>query len=276
MLFSRVLTAVPLMVALFWVVLAAPGEIFVWMVVGITALAAREWGVLSGLQFRASQFLYALIVAALVWVLAAGRSDVIRIIAVCCLAGWLAVVPVLIRYPRSASRWLTSRPGKAALGAGLLVGAGSSLVALRGEMAGPEWLMALFVVIWVSDTGAYFVGRRFGRHKLLPAVSPGKTVEGLAGGVALVVAAVIIGLTLAPVTHGHPVFWVWAGIMVTLFGVVGDLLESWLKREAGVKDSGRLLPGHGGVLDRIDSICAAAPVGVALFTLASVSGGHWQ
>ena len=81
MLFSRVLTAVPLMAALFWAVLAAPGGIFVWMVVGITALAAREWGVLSGLEFRVSQILYALIVAALVWVLAAGRPDVICVIA---------------------------------------------------------------------------------------------------------------------------------------------------------------------------------------------------
>ena len=125
----------------------------------------------------------------------------------------------------------------------------------------PWWLMYLFLLVWGADCGAYFVGRKFGKRKLAPNVSPNKSLEGLYGGVftaMLIVVAVevlYLNLTLAQ----HLLFLILS--VVTVFSsVLGDLFESMLKRRSGIKDSGRILPGHGGVLDRIDSLLAAAPI----------------
>jgi len=125
----------------------------------------------------------------------------------------------------------------------------------------PRMLLALLAVVWVADSAAYFAGRRFGRHKLAPAISPGKTWEGVGGAFAGVL---LYGLLLQRVVLPEEAvlqggaFYVLLTAM-TVLGIVGDLFESWMKRQAGVKDSGTLLPGHGGVLDRIDALTAAIP-----------------
>jgi phosphatidate cytidylyltransferase len=123
--------------------------------------------------------------------------------------------------------------------------------------------------VWVADIGAYFSGRRFGRHKLAPAISPGKTREGVIGGLMANLLWMLLvyqfslgwGLALLP--------FLIIGLATSLISVVGDLFESVLKREAGVKDSGKLLPGHGGVLDRVDSVIAAAPIFISGFIIAA-------
>ncbi|RMD78957.1 MAG: phosphatidate cytidylyltransferase [Gammaproteobacteria bacterium] len=121
---------------------------------------------------------------------------------------------------------------------------------------GPALLLAVLALVWAADIGAYFVGRRWGRHRLAPALSPGKTWEGLAGGLGAA-ALLAAGEALA---LGLPVGgWTATALVTVVFSVAGDLLESWLKRLAGAKDSGRLLPGHGGILDRIDSLTAGLP-----------------
>jgi phosphatidate cytidylyltransferase len=116
------------------------------------------------------------------------------------------------------------------------------------------------VVIWAADSGAYFAGRRFGRRKLSPRISPNKTVEGLLGGAA---AAIVIALIAAPLAGASVAQLPLVALLVLVtvgFSVVGDLFESLLKRHVGAKDSGDLIPGHGGILDRIDSVLAALPV----------------
>ena len=125
----------------------------------------------------------------------------------------------------------------------------------------PWWLMYLFLLVWGADSGAYFVGRKLGRKKLAPDVSPNKSVEGLYGGIftAAIIVLVVQYFYLDLTVTQHILFLLLS--IVTVFGsVLGDLFESMIKRRAGIKDSGRILPGHGGVLDRIDSLLAAAPI----------------
>jgi len=135
----------------------------------------------------------------------------------------------------------------------------SILILLRRSEGGLVWSGLLIVITWVTDSGAYFTGLALGRHRLLPAVSPNKSVEGAVGGLVM---ATFAGAVIATVLPGY--LQLWQGIAVaaltSIAGQLGDLLESALKRQAGVKDSGSLIPGHGGLLDRFDSMILAAPV----------------
>ena len=139
---------------------------------------------------------------------------------------------------------------------------GGSLIRLRGDFSpkiGPKLVFFLLLVVWLGDAGAYYVGRQFGKRKLSPRISPKKTVEGLFGGIATsIIAAVVIHFTFfpeLPLTHA-----VIAGVILSVSGVIGDLAESMWKRSAAVKDSGTLIPGHGGFLDRFDSIFFTTPI----------------
>jgi len=141
---------------------------------------------------------------------------------------------------------------------------GGSLIRLRNDFAGPERIgpklvFFLVLVVWLGDAGAYYIGKRFGKHLLSPNISPKKTIEGLFGGIAVsVLTEIVIHFTFFqafPLLHA-----VIAGIILSIAGVVGDLAESMWKRSAAVKDSGTLIPGHGGFLDRFDSVFFTAPI----------------
>ncbi len=184
------------------------------------------------------------------------------VVAVCGPAAlfWLLVVPPWIR----VNRKVASRLGMAVLGWILLGGAWVAIVQLQARS--PWLVLAAMAVVWIADTAAYFAGRAFGRHKLAPSISPGKTWEGVFGALAAVAA---YALALVPFAReaGYTgdlsalAIAAWVGVVITLalLSIGGDLFESLLKRQAGVKDSGKLLPGHGGVLDRIDALLAAMP-----------------
>ena len=144
---------------------------------------------------------------------------------------------------------------------------GGSLIRLRNDFPeGSKLVFFLLLVVWLGDSGAYYVGKSFGKHKLSPRISPKKTIEGLAGGItASVITAIVIHFTFFPafpIVHA-----VIAGVILSIAGVVGDLAESMWKRSADVKDSGTLLPGHGGFLDRFDSILFTAPILYCYWTL---------
>jgi phosphatidate cytidylyltransferase len=137
---------------------------------------------------------------------------------------------------------------------------GGSLIRLRSDFpVGPKLVFFLLIVVWTGDAGAYYTGKAFGRHKLSPRISPKKTVEGLVGGIATsITAAIVIHFTFFP--EFPLVHAIIAGVILSACGVIGDLAESLWKRSADVKDSGTLIPGHGGFLDRFDSIYFTAPI----------------
>ena len=150
---------------------------------------------------------------------------------------------------------------RAVAGILVLVPAWRALVAVRDvEQHGQYYLLFLLALIWAADTAAYFVGRRWGRFSLAPRVSPGKTWEGVWGALA---SGLVLSMTMAALMGMAPRSWFGFALLggfTVVASIVGDLLESVCKRASGVKDSGQLLPGHGGVLDRLDSLTAAAPV----------------
>ncbi|MET3575289.1 phosphatidate cytidylyltransferase [Bhargavaea ullalensis] len=125
--------------------------------------------------------------------------------------------------------------------------------------AGLEYIVFALIVVWLTDTGAYFTGRAIGKRKLWPEISPNKTVEGFIGGIAAAVIAACIFQVFMPVTHSYLIL-IGVTILASVMGQIGDLVESALKRYYGVKDSGKILPGHGGILDRFDSLLFVLPL----------------
>lgn len=231
--------------------------------VAVTGLAAWEWGCLAAGPAAAGRAAYAAAVGAIglvAWWLAPAIALAWLGAALafwCAVAIWLVVGggPRETAAPGIRWRWLL---------AGLLLLPSLALaLAVLGQR--PDWggralLLYAVGVVWAADIGAYFAGRAWGRHKLAPRVSAGKTREGVAGGVLAVAAYAAAGAWAFGVPPVGWLPWLAVALAAGLLSVAGDLLESVLKREAGVKDSGRLLPGHGGLLDRIDSLIAATPV----------------
>jgi len=253
MLRQRILTALVLIPLLGFVVLVLPP---VWTVVCMAALVlagAWEWSAFPGFASPLARAAYVIAVAVLMWaawrITATGRGlDALLITAI---AWWICAFLWIIFAPTRVGRTSASLAGVL-----VLVPAWTALVRLHVSGAlGPQLVLFLLALVWAADIGAYFAGRSLGRIKLAPRVSPGKTWEGVLGGViAGLLVAVPAGLALGRL----PAFLALC-MGIVLASVVGDLTESLFKRFAGLKDSGALFPGHGGVLDRIDSVTAAAP-----------------
>ncbi|MDR3429162.1 phosphatidate cytidylyltransferase [Silvimonas sp.] len=262
MLITRVLTALVLIPLVLAALFLLPHSGWVLFAAGVTALGAWEWGGLCRFN-RLGRIALGLVVGVLVVLLSPGQFFVFRqpwvwpVLAASSLF-WVIIAPLWLRY-----RWtLQNTALKGSLpGILLLVAAGIALVALRAQ-AGASGLLAVMVVAWVADTAAYFSGKAFGKHKLAPAISPGKTWEGAVG------AMIAVGIYVLVMAHFSGIVW-WkmllTGWCLTVVSIVGDLMESLFKRQAGIKDSSQLLPGHGGVLDRVDSLIALLPVAALIW-----------
>lgn len=223
---------------------------------------AWEWAALAGWRERGCM-LYTACLAAIglgLWVFLPLASTSLLVAAA---LFWFLVAPLWM-----ARGWRVQNPVLMALaGALLLLPLWLALVVLQRS---PMQLLVLMAIVWISDSAAYFCGHQWGRRKLAPRISPGKTWEGVIGAVVAVAIyyglVQISGIALAPVLQGISGFAVF--LLLMLLGVEGDLFESWVKRVAGVKDSGTLMPGHGGALDRLDALTSSLPVAALILSLA--------
>ena len=174
---------------------------------------------------------------------------------------WLLAALWLTRYDFGSDHDTHARAFKLAAGTLALIPAWCALALIHAERPnGHIWLLVAIATVWAADTGAYFAGRALGKHKLSPRISPNKTVEGLIGGM---IAGILVGVgggLLAGASLQQLPLVALVSFIAVLFSVIGDLYESLLKRHVGAKDSGHLIPGHGGILDRIDGVIAALPV----------------
>ena len=260
---TRIATAVVLLVAFGVDLFYAPLDVFALVLGLIVAASAWEWSRLAGVRGEHAQTAYGALVglAALVCLYLPQSEWFVRWTMLGGLLFWLTVpaafylAPVLPRIERAD-------PVLLGAGAALFTVAALSMQYLHSQAphASPFLLLYALGIVWLMDIGAYFSGRRFGRRKLAPLISPKKTWEGVWGGLAVTFLVMIVVLVLADFPARDAVRIVFATVLAASASVVGDLYESRIKRAADRKDSSRLLPGHGGVLDRIDGVLAALPL----------------
>ncbi len=271
MLGTRIVTALVLASSLLAGLFLLPPAVMQWLFAVIVGLAAWEWaGLLGmGMSSRARIGYGLLTILPCVLLLVAGLP-MAWMIALWLMAVlfWLVAVPLWFR-----RRWPLAQHGLGWLvGWVLLIPTWAAMVVLH--QCGAGWLLAAMALVWVADIAAYFAGRTWGRHKLAPTISPGKTWEGAAGavvGVLIYAMGVVAYVYGGDWTHLEGMKIVQAVLMLLLLtavSIIGDLFESLAKRQAGVKDSSALLPGHGGVLDRIDSLTSTLPFAALVVTLA--------
>ncbi|GGD56917.1 phosphatidate cytidylyltransferase [Lacimicrobium alkaliphilum] len=284
MLKQRVITALVLAPLALIAILFLPLRGFELCIGLIVVLGAWEWGNLMGLKTRPGKAIYTVLVAAIctllaylvpvqqIWVQGQLTSVYLAILAVAAL-WWTMVLLMILAYPRYTAVWRNSRSMRGLFGMLTLVPTWVAIVTLRTQLYdvdtlyGASLIFYVLGIVWAADIGAFFIGVKFGRHKLRPNVSPGKTLEGLLGGVAASFA--IIGFAALHYQVNASMIWshLFIGGLTVAVSALGDLNESMFKRCVGCKDSGTLLPGHGGILDRIDSLTAAFPIFALCYVL---------
>ena len=274
MLKTRVITALVMLAVLYLATAWLSAFHFALFMSLVLIVGVVEWTSLMGLVSLTSRILYvscfALTLVLLGWFVglqsdaAVLNRDTVLLVCGAGVVFWLYAMTLLWGYPENNDRWC-NRPQTALIGLLTLAPAWCALVQLKYLDPRGSLVFALIALVSVVDIGAYFTGRAWGRRKLAPALSPGKSWEGFWGGLCaclILTALLLIPLHrfVTPLTVPMVIVLLAIVQLVAVFSVVGDLFESMLKRSQGLKDSGRALPGHGGVLDRIDSLTSAAPV----------------
>jgi phosphatidate cytidylyltransferase len=276
MLKQRIITGTLLALVAILLIVGAPGPVLVGALALATLIACWEWTDLSGFQSGLLRVGYCVLSAGLMALLLYGveqlgvhpQSRLSQVVLGVAALWWLVALLCVVTFPAS-SRWWGAVVTRAIIGWLVLMPAWFAFVYLRAQMHG-EWLILfMLALVAAADIGAYFSGTRFGRRKLAPAVSPGKSWEGFCGGL---LSSVTLAVIVWYCARQQLSLGAWLAITVgtVLASILGDLTESMVKRYRGVKDSGSLLPGHGGVMDRLDSISAAAPVFALGLLLASM------
>ncbi|AWF82189.1 phosphatidate cytidylyltransferase [Microbulbifer sp. A4B17] len=271
---QRIITALVLLALFMGVLFLLPMQWFSLIFVAVILLAGWEWANLSNLNralrfvFLAALGLTLMVTAQYVFSMNFNDPDIDRgrqILAVAC--GWWALAFLWVQsYPSSAALW-GNRWVRGLIGLVVLVPTWLSLVVLRGLDHGAWLVLYVVAIVAAADVGAYFVGRKFGKRKLAREVSPGKSWEGFFGGLGACLILALVTSYLFELPLKNTVLFTFGVLVTALASVIGDLVESMFKRHRGIKDSSHMLPGHGGILDRIDSLSAALPV----FTMAALA-----
>ncbi|OSM98109.1 CDP-diglyceride synthetase [Lonsdalea populi] len=280
MLKYRLITALILIPAVIAALFFLPLLGFSLVTLAVCMLAAWEWGQLAGFVSYSQRIwlalLFGLLLAVMLLTMPAYQRSVHMMQVAASLwssvAWWCLALVMVLSYPASALAWRHSRILRLVAGMLTIIPFFWGMVALRqlgyeaNSFTGAWWLLYVMLLVWGADSGAYVFGKLFGRHKLAPKISPGKTWEGLIGGLASSALISVVFNHFVPLTNSGHILLI-CSIVAVLASVLGDLTESMFKREAGVKDSSHLIPGHGGVMDRIDSLTAAVPVFSCLMLL---------
>ncbi|OUR59674.1 phosphatidate cytidylyltransferase [Colwellia sp. 39_35_sub15_T18] len=285
MLKQRIITALILAPAAISAIFYLPLNYFAALLMAIIAIGAWEWGPLMGFGTKNRRSIFVIVTSiliALVWAFLSPddlwlsskqlQSNAMYLLWLA-VVWWLVSAVLMFSYPKYSNFWAKHRSIRGVFGWLTLVPTWLAFVVIRSNnypddpYHGAQLLMFLFLMVWSADVGAYFVGKAFGKHKLMPNVSPGKTFEGFLGGVISACILITIAAYQLDWNSEQIITVLLVTVLITTVSVLGDLNESMFKRQAGVKDSGSILPGHGGILDRIDSLTATAPIFALCYVL---------
>jgi phosphatidate cytidylyltransferase len=274
---QRIITALILAPLALFGILFLPLFSFQIMIALVMGLGAWEWSSMSGMTRKFTKMSYAALVTIvclllslilptdMIWYQGQLNSLYTYILSLAAL-WWVISLGMIIAYPKFSSLWYCSKPIRGIFGFFTLIPTWVAVVSLRTSLYdvdpfyGASLIFYVLGIVWAADIGAFFVGVKFGKHKLRPLVSPGKTLEGLMGGVFASSAIIAFAALHYQVDTSRIWLHILVGALTVGVSALGDLNESMFKRCAGIKDSGTLLPGHGGIMDRIDSLTAAFPV----------------
>ncbi|MBR7887344.1 phosphatidate cytidylyltransferase [Marinomonas sp. A79] len=263
MLLPRILSAIVMAVLFIYAVFVLDASNFILAIGVVVCLAGWEWARLSGVKHQLGRVVYAALIGMVCFAVfnAAMAKTSLYISPIL----WGLALYWVMRYPAQLS-W---QPVISRLLFGILVltTTWSALVVLKQSDEFVVWVLLLMGLIWGADSGAYFAGRAFGKRKLAPAVSPGKSWEGVFGGVLLTQVGVMIFAVSSDYAFSGWLVLALIALVTSFVSVLGDLTESLFKRHEKLKDSSHLIPGHGGVMDRVDSLTAAAPIYVLLLSM---------
>jgi len=273
MLKHRLITAAILIPIVIWLILYAPSALFLGFISLVVIIAAWEWAKICGWQTAIPRYSYAFIITLtliiIYYILQQQLFDpTLWILAVASL-WWLIAFIWVWQYQHDNEMLPKNQWVKAGLGFIILLPAWLALIELHQHNSGQS-VMFLLILIWAADSGAYFAGKYFGKIKLADKVSPKKTWEGVLGGIIVSeIIAFIYAYFIVAMPSNILIIFMLLCVVIVFVSILGDLLESLFKRQMGIKDSSHILPGHGGVLDRIDSLTSAAP----LFLLGTIALG---
>lgn len=261
---TRVIAAAVMAPVAIFSVLFLPSHFLAALVAGVMMLGLWEWSLLAGLRDRVPRAMTLVanagLMAMLVWGAGTGMFA-LKLVSLMGVLWWLVVLLWLLKFDFASGDSAWTRALKLLAGSLCVIPAWAALSWMHSSQPnGPRWALFALMIVWAADSGAYFTGVRFGKHKMAPRISPGKSWEGFAGGMAAACLLALVALPLLGLAWNSLPGLMLLTAVTFLFSVAGDLFESLLKRHAHIKDSGDLIPGHGGVLDRVDSLLAALPV----------------
>jgi len=284
MLKERVITALVMVALLLAALFLLSSTVFSYVLLAVLAFSAWEWADLSSFSQQWQRIAYALVIVVITYFVADGLNlfvdsgsaagflsgfqskDTLRDVLGVGVLWWAFALLWVLSYPGSAQVW-GNRYIRLVMGALVLIPSLVAMFYLVAQRQGEWHFLYVLGIVIAADVGAYFFGRALGKKKLAPSVSPGKSWAGFFGGLACVAIYAVVAGQFITILKLEFVSFIIVSVIAALASVLGDLLESMVKRHRGIKDSSQLLPGHGGVMDRIDSLTAAAPVFVLLAIL---------